>query len=95
MLKYFTTHPASVNQSYWAHLLFACSFGFIMLRGGIACIIHALFPFMFQTTGSDNAFYAIEKYLKARHSDDTNDALLMDCITKRKQKCESASAKQE
>lgn len=31
---------------------FALIFGFKMILGGLACIIHAIFPFLFQKTGS-------------------------------------------
>lgn len=40
----FTDHPRSLGESYWQHLRHAFEFGVAMLRGGIACIIHALIP---------------------------------------------------
>ena len=47
----FTTHPNSVNETYWQHFFFALRFGFKMTLGGIAAMAHAIFPFMFITTG--------------------------------------------
>lgn len=48
----FTEHPASVGESYGAHLAQASSFGFAMIAGGFACLIHGLFPFLFVKSGS-------------------------------------------
>jgi len=48
----FCEHPESVNESYFEHLLFAVGFGFRMLIGGLACVAHGLFPFLFVRTGS-------------------------------------------
>ncbi|MGH8140440.1 MAG: DUF6356 family protein [Steroidobacteraceae bacterium] len=48
----FTAHPASVGESYWTHLLRAASFGSRMMLAGGACMVHAIFPFLFVTTGS-------------------------------------------
>lgn len=47
----FTTHPNSVNETYWQHFFFALRFGFKMTLAGIAVLAHAIFPFMFITTG--------------------------------------------
>jgi hypothetical protein len=48
----FTTHPASVSETYGEHLRFASTTGFWMVIGGVACILHGLLPFTFTTTGS-------------------------------------------
>jgi Family of unknown function (DUF6356) len=48
----FTAHPASVGETYGEHLRFALAFGVRMTFGGIAAMIHAVFPFLFVTTGS-------------------------------------------
>lgn len=47
----FTEHPASVGESYFEHLGMAFGFGAKMVISGIACLIHAIFPFMFVCTG--------------------------------------------
>lgn len=49
----FKSHPESVGESYFQHMRCACGFGFKMLAGGIACIAHGIFPFLFTHTGSD------------------------------------------
>jgi hypothetical protein len=48
----FTAHPASVGESYVEHLRAAAGFAIAMIGGGLACLVHGLFPFLFTTTGS-------------------------------------------
>ena len=52
MANPFTEHPHSVGETYFEHALFACRYGAKMALGGIAAILHGLFPFLFKTTGS-------------------------------------------
>lgn len=48
----FTRHCRSVGETYAQHFMFAASFGAQMVRGGLACTIHAVLPFCFIRTGS-------------------------------------------
>ena len=48
----FTAHPNSVGESYLEHGLFACRYGAKMTAGGVAALLHGVFPFLFQATGS-------------------------------------------
>jgi uncharacterized protein DUF6356 len=48
----FTEHPASVGENYLQHLRHAAGFAVSMISGGLACLVHALLPFMFVKTGS-------------------------------------------
>jgi hypothetical protein len=48
----FTEHPASVGESYTTHFRHAAGFSFSMLKGGLACMVHAVFPFLCTKTGS-------------------------------------------
>ncbi len=50
--KLFRAHPADLGESYGEHFRAAFGFGVAMIVGGIACIIHAIVPGIFQTTGS-------------------------------------------
>jgi hypothetical protein len=50
--RLFTEHPASVGETYWGHLLRAAWFSGRMAFGAVACLIHAIFPFLFVKTGS-------------------------------------------
>ncbi len=52
MANPFTSHPASVGETYVQHLRFAARFGARMLLGGAAATVHAVFPFLFVTTAS-------------------------------------------
>ena len=48
----FTAHPRSVGETYLEHGLFACRYGAKMTAGGVAALLHGVFPFLFQATGS-------------------------------------------
>ena len=48
----FTRHPTEVGESYGEHFRAASAFGLRMIAGGIACLVHAAFPFVFEQTGS-------------------------------------------
>ncbi len=48
----FTEHPASVGETYREHLVHASGFGLRMIAGGIACLLHGIFPFLCVKTGS-------------------------------------------
>jgi hypothetical protein len=50
--RLFTAHPASVGESYGEHLVRATCFGGRMVMAGLACMLHALLPFVFVRTGS-------------------------------------------
>ncbi len=52
MNNLFTAHPASVGETYAQHCRFAFRFGARMTVGGVAAMVHALFPFLFVTTAS-------------------------------------------
>lgn len=45
-------HPRSVGESYGEHLLVAGSFGVSMIGAGLACLVHAIVPCLFERTGS-------------------------------------------
>jgi hypothetical protein len=51
-MNIFTKHPQSIGESYFKHLQFATVFGIKMIMGGLACLLHGIFPFVFQSTGS-------------------------------------------
>ena len=52
MTNPFTTHPASVGETYGQHCRFALRFAARMLVGGAAATVHAFLPFLFVTTAS-------------------------------------------
>ena len=48
----FTAHAHDVGETYLEHGQFACRYGAKMTLGGVAAMVHGIFPFLFQTTGS-------------------------------------------
>ena len=52
LYRLFTEHPASVDETYGEHLAVATSFGARMVLAGLACLVHAVLPFLFVKTGS-------------------------------------------
>ena len=62
----FTQHPQSVDETYGEHFMVATSFGTAMLRGGVACLIHAVFPFLCTSTGSATVRQLHDRMVKNR-----------------------------
>ncbi len=49
----FTQHPNEVGLTYFQHFIFAWSIVYKMIKGALACSIHAFFPFLFIETASN------------------------------------------
>jgi hypothetical protein len=64
----FTEHPTSVGESYTAHFRHAAGFSFSMLRGGLACMVHAIFPFLCTKTGSGIVAQLNTRMITNRHA---------------------------
>jgi hypothetical protein len=62
----FTSHPAAVGESYLQHMRFAFRFGFRMLTGGAAAVVHSVFPFLCVTTASRINDELVEMRAKSR-----------------------------
>ena len=52
LVRLLTEHPASVGESYGQHMRSAGGFAIRLLAGGMACLTHALLPFLFKHTAS-------------------------------------------
>ena len=50
--RLFVEHPETVGESYFEHLQAASGFGSRMIICGCACLLHGIFPFLFERTGS-------------------------------------------
>ncbi|MFN3671506.1 MAG: DUF6356 family protein [Bosea sp. (in: a-proteobacteria)] len=48
----FTTHPASVGESYTEHFGVAIRYSGKMFAAGFCALVHAILPFMFEKTAS-------------------------------------------
>ena len=59
----FTVHPQSVGETYIQHLLRAVSCSLLIMSVGLACFIHAFFPFMFVHTTSNGLEYIMRRFI--------------------------------
>jgi hypothetical protein len=50
--RLFLSHPQTVDESYGEHLLFALGFAMRLLGAGLAALVHAIVPCLFETTAS-------------------------------------------
>lgn len=48
----FVDHPASVNETYFGHALFALRFAAVLFAAGCAALVHAVVPPLFESTAS-------------------------------------------
>ena len=62
--RIFLDHPASVEESYFEHLIFAGRFAIRLLFAASAAFVHALIPCLFEKTASN--------LIKKMHSDIVN-----------------------
>ncbi|VVE43486.1 capsule biosynthesis protein [Pandoraea morbifera] len=66
-MKIFTQHPASVGENYFQHMGSALSFALPLLGAFLACLVHALLPFLFEKTGSRLIVRLHERMVTHRH----------------------------
>lgn len=50
--KLFTDHPAAVHETYFGHMAFAAWFASRLFLAAGAALVHAVLPFLFETTAS-------------------------------------------
>ena len=65
MVEKFTKHPSSVGETYLQHLGKATTFSYKLFSLSVCCFIHGVFPFMFETTASDE-IECLNKKLQTR-----------------------------
>ena len=61
----FLEHPSSCSESYGEHLLHAVLFGTKLIIAGTACVTHAILPFLFVDTAS-NQVKKLNEELRSR-----------------------------
>ena len=66
MHRIFVQHPQSVGESYLEHQRHALTFGATMVLAGLACIVHALIPALFLSTGSRSVTRLYERMVTHR-----------------------------
>ncbi len=52
MNRLFTRHLDTVDETYFQHLTHAATFSGWMALGTVFCLVHAVFPFLFERSGS-------------------------------------------
>ncbi len=65
----FEDHPASVGETYWQHMASAWGFSWRMAVASLACLIHALLPFLFEKYGSQMITKLHDRMVLNRHRD--------------------------
>ena len=68
LTRAFTDHPASVGESYSRHCVCAAGFGARMVMAGFACMVHAVFPFLFVRTASRAITELHERMINSRRA---------------------------
>jgi hypothetical protein len=53
MANLLTKHLRDIGETYGEHFVAASGFGLRMATTGLACMIHGIFPFLFERTGSE------------------------------------------
>ena len=64
----FTEHPHSVGETYFEHMKKALKYSFVLYYAFIVVMIHAFYPFLFTTNGSDT-IAKLHKELKGRKNE--------------------------
>ena len=66
MNNIFTKHPKSVGETYLQHLYHAMSFSCLLFSLSLKALVHALFPFCYETAVSDKVKLLSEGMQKRR-----------------------------
>ncbi|MBB3691625.1 DUF6356 family protein [Sphingomonas sp. BK580] len=64
----FVDHPRAAGESYVAHARVASRFGLSLIGAGAACLIHALVPGLFRSTGSSTVERLCEEMAARRRA---------------------------
>jgi hypothetical protein len=62
----FCKHPHAVGETYLQHAAAALAFGATMIAAGIACVVHAMIPRLFERTASEAVFRLYSKMTARR-----------------------------
>lgn len=65
-VRSFVDHPASVNETYLQHAIFAGRFALMLFGAACAALVHALIPSLFETTAS-RMIAKLNAQMQARH----------------------------
>ena len=62
--RLFLANPHSVGESYAAHFRAASAFAGLLLLAAVACLIHAVFPALFERTASGTVTQLHERMMR-------------------------------
>ncbi len=83
LLGLFTAHPASLNESYGQHFWQAVGYSFKLWGAGTACLIHAIFPFLFAKTASNCLIHLTTDLIRRAPNLEMRFAPLHDCLAEK------------
>ncbi|MGB3454788.1 MAG: DUF6356 family protein [Litorimonas sp.] len=66
-MRLFKDHPESVGESYFEHLGCASYFAGRMFVASVCCLLHGVFPFLFQSTGKRTIEHLHHRMVTHRH----------------------------
>lgn len=69
LVRLFKSHPETVGETYTQHMSSAFSFGGRMIYAGLACTIHGVLPFLFESTGKNAIKELNTRMVTNRHRD--------------------------
>lgn len=72
IIKKFTDHPASINETYIEHLKFSSKGAFHLIKTSLALLSHGVFPFLFTNYARDNVGALEKKLLKRNPKNEIN-----------------------
>ena len=64
--RWFLSHPATVDETYFQHMRFAFGFAFWLMVAGLAALTHAIVPALCETTAS-RILGKLSAKMQARH----------------------------
>ena len=67
--RLFPDHPAAVGQRHGEHARAASEAGATLIVTGLACVVHAVFPALFKTGGSDTMRRLNDRLARKRGND--------------------------
>ena len=61
LIKLFNEHPRDVGMSYIGHLFRAVGFSLVLAYACAICLVHAIFPFLFEHSASNIVSFLHDK----------------------------------
>ena len=72
--RYFLAHPRTVDEDYFVHMRHSLFFARHLLTAGLAALVHALVPALFERTGSTRVAMLYDRMVANRHRVEAKEA---------------------